>query len=59
MNVNFGLFPDITDYSKVGPDGKRLRGKDKGRAKKMAQAVRALQDVDVWLAGEAELVPAE
>ncbi|MFH1518315.1 MAG: methylenetetrahydrofolate--tRNA-(uracil(54)-C(5))-methyltransferase (FADH(2)-oxidizing) TrmFO [Pseudomonadota bacterium] len=59
MNVNFGLFPDITDYSKVGPDGKRLRGKDKGRAKKRAQAVRALEDVDVWLAGEAALVPAE
>jgi len=59
MNVNFGLFPDITDYSKVGPDGKRLRGKDKGRAKKRAQAVRALEDADTWLAGEAALVPAE
>jgi methylenetetrahydrofolate--tRNA-(uracil-5-)-methyltransferase len=59
MNVNFGLFPDITDYSKLGPDGKRLRGKDKGRAKKRAQAVRALDDVDAWLAGEAALEPAE
>jgi methylenetetrahydrofolate--tRNA-(uracil-5-)-methyltransferase len=59
MNINFGLFPDIEDYSKVGPDGKRLRGKDKGRAKKKAQAVRALEDVDGWLAGEAALVPAE
>jgi len=59
MNINFGLFPDIEDYSKVGEDGKRLRGKDKGRAKKKAQAVRALDDVDAWLAGEAALVPAE
>jgi methylenetetrahydrofolate--tRNA-(uracil-5-)-methyltransferase len=59
MNINFGLFPDIEDYSKMGEDGKRLRGKDKGRAKKKAQAVRALQDLDAWLAGEAELVPAE
>ena len=59
MNINFGLFPDIEDYSKVGEDGKRLRGKDKGRAKKKAQAVRALEDVDAWLAGEAALVPAE
>lgn len=58
MNINFGLFPDIEDYSKVGEDGKRLRGKDKGRAKKKAQAVRALEDVDAWLAGEAALVPA-
>jgi methylenetetrahydrofolate--tRNA-(uracil-5-)-methyltransferase len=53
MNVNFGLFPDIEDYSKTGPDGKRLRGKDKGKSKKMAQAIRALSDFDAWLAGEA------
>ncbi|ABI75802.1 gid protein [Hyphomonas neptunium ATCC 15444] len=53
MNVNFGLFPDITDYSKTDENGKRLRGKDKGRAKKIAQAIRALQDFDAWLAGEA------
>ena len=59
MNINFGLFPDIEDYSKVGEDGRRLRGKDKGRAKKKAQAVRALEDVNAWLAGEAALVPAE
>ena len=58
MNVNFGLFPDIEDYSKTGADGKRLRGKDKGKSKKMAQAIRALEDFDAWLAGEA-LVAAE
>ena len=58
MNVNFGLFPDITDFPKHGPDGKRLRGKDKGRAKKRAQAVRALEDFDSWLSATS-LVPAE
>jgi methylenetetrahydrofolate--tRNA-(uracil-5-)-methyltransferase len=58
MNVNFGLFPDIEVYSKTGPDGKRLRGKDKGKSKKMAQAIRALEDFDAWLAGEV-LVAAE
>ena len=52
MNVNFGLFPDIEEYERKGPDGKRLRGKDKGRAKKMAQAMRALNDFDAWLAGK-------
>jgi methylenetetrahydrofolate--tRNA-(uracil-5-)-methyltransferase len=52
MNVNFGLFPDIADYSKTDENGKRLRGKDKGRSKKRAQAVRALNDFDGWLAGE-------
>ncbi|MFN3912071.1 methylenetetrahydrofolate--tRNA-(uracil(54)-C(5))-methyltransferase (FADH(2)-oxidizing) TrmFO [Hyphomonas sp.] len=58
MNVNFGLFPDIEDYSKTGADGKRLKGKDKGKSKKMAQAIRALEDFDAWLAGEV-LVAAE
>ena len=37
--------------------GKRLRGKDKGRAKKRVQAARALRDVDAWLAAQAETVP--
>ena len=57
MNVNFGLFPDITDYPKTDENGKRLRGKDKGRAKKMAQARRALVDFDTWLETQA-LTPA-
>ena len=49
MNVNFGLFPDPT-----GPlptrteDGKRIRGKEKGRLKKKAQAARALTEFSVW-----------
>lgn len=58
MNVNFGLFPDIGDYAKIGADGRRLKGKDKGKARKMAQADRALSDFDAWLAGKS-LVAAE
>ena len=58
MNVNFGLFPDIGDYAKTSADGRRLKGKDKGKARKMAQAVRALSDFDAWLAGKS-LVAAE
>ena len=60
MNVNFGLFPpaDPDEVQTKDPEtGKRLRGKDKGRAKKRAQAARALRDVEVWL-GEQELVAA-
>ena len=50
MNVNFGLFPEITEYEKVDPEtGKRYRGKEKGRAKKRAMSVRALSDIDAWL----------
>ncbi|MEL7485806.1 MAG: methylenetetrahydrofolate--tRNA-(uracil(54)-C(5))-methyltransferase (FADH(2)-oxidizing) TrmFO [Pseudomonadota bacterium] len=49
MNVNFGLFPSI-ETPRVDADGRRLRGKEKGRAKKRALSARALGDVDVWLA---------
>lgn len=52
MNINFGLMPPAEDgsYPTKHPDGKRLRGKDKGRAKKQAQAARALRELDAWLA---------
>jgi len=52
MNVNFGLFPPPHPdqvATKHPETGKRLRGKDKGRAKKRAQAKRALEDVSDWL----------
>lgn len=51
MNVNFGLFPEITDYEKINPEtGKRWRGKDKGRAKKRAMSMRALAAIEDWIA---------
>jgi methylenetetrahydrofolate--tRNA-(uracil-5-)-methyltransferase len=49
MNVNFGLFPPIEGPDK-GPDGKRLKGKDKGFARKRAMAARSLEDLALWLA---------
>ncbi len=49
MNVNFGLFPAI-DAPTHGPDGKRLKGEERGRAKKLALAERALRDLGAWLA---------
>jgi len=53
MNINFGLFPDPEPGMVATKDenGKRLRGKDKGRAKKRVQAVTALRDMDTWVAG--------
>lgn len=42
MNVNFGLFPPIDD-----PVG--VKGKEKGRERKKAMALRALNDLDEWL----------
>jgi len=47
MNVNFGLFPPV-EIPRPS-DGKRLKGKDKGRARKRALSARALKDIDVWL----------
>ena len=48
MNINFGLFPPI-DAPTHGADGKRLKGEDRGRAKKRAMAERALEDLAGWL----------
>ena len=50
MNVNFGLFPAIE--APKTRDGKRLRGKERGVARKVAQTTRALEDLDAWLAPE-------
>jgi methylenetetrahydrofolate--tRNA-(uracil-5-)-methyltransferase len=49
MNINFGLLPEA-DAPVSDGTGKRLKGKDKGRAKKRAVAARALSDLERWLA---------
>ena len=48
MNVNFGLFPPIATPERDA-DGKRIKGKDKGFARKRAMAARALNDLAEWL----------
>jgi len=48
MNVNFGLFPEI-DIPKTDETGRRLKGKEKGVAKKRAMSARALADLENWL----------
>jgi methylenetetrahydrofolate--tRNA-(uracil-5-)-methyltransferase len=48
MNINFGLFPPVTVERMPG---KRMSGHDKGIARKKAMSARALNDLDVWLAG--------
>ncbi|WP_072374768.1 methylenetetrahydrofolate--tRNA-(uracil(54)-C(5))-methyltransferase (FADH(2)-oxidizing) TrmFO [Hyphomicrobium sp. NDB2Meth4] len=48
MNVNYGLFPEI-EGPQTDADGKRLKGKERGRAKKRSMSVRALADIDRWL----------
>jgi len=52
MNVNFGLFPPITETDEKG---KRIRG----RKRKQAMSARALKDLDGWLAKNLENAAAE
>ncbi len=48
MNVNFGLFPDVV----VTPEpGTRLKGPERGAAKRQAISARALRDLNGWLSG--------
>ena len=49
MNVNFGLFPPLEGAVK-SEDGKRLRGPEKARARKLALSRRAARDLEEWLA---------
>ncbi len=61
MNVNFGLFPPIEDPL-VGENGRRLRGPEKGVARKRALSRRAAIDLARWLEAmqrDAPIQPAE
>jgi methylenetetrahydrofolate--tRNA-(uracil-5-)-methyltransferase len=49
MNVNFGLFPPIAE-PRTDADGKRLRGPERGVARKRALSARAGRDLNAWLA---------
>ena len=48
MNANFGLFPPIPAPTR-GEAGERLRGPERGLARKRALTRRALADLDAWL----------
>ncbi|MGF1544586.1 MAG: methylenetetrahydrofolate--tRNA-(uracil(54)-C(5))-methyltransferase (FADH(2)-oxidizing) TrmFO [Parvularculaceae bacterium] len=58
MNANFGLFPPM-EAPRVAADGRRLKGKERGFAKKRAMAARARSDFGRWLADLARLDAAE
>ena len=49
MNINFGLFPP-PESAVTAPDGKRLRGVDKAKARKLFMTQRAKQDLRNWMA---------
>ncbi len=51
MNVNFGLFPPLAPDA--GTAGKRLRGAERGLARKKSLSARALSDLSQWLSATA------
>ncbi len=52
MNVNYGLFPPIE--APTTPEGKTIRGKARGRARKQSLSHRAINDLQSWLGEAAE-----
>ncbi len=58
MNVNFGLFPPV-EAPKVDAEGKRIKGKDKTRAKKLAMTSRAKADFEGWISALEPSIAAE
>ncbi len=53
MNVNFGLFPPLTEPVKA-EDGRRLRGNEKTIYRKKAMSARAEADLQAWLRGDSQ-----
>ncbi len=51
MNINFGLFPPV-ELPSHDAEGRRLKGKEKSRARKQAISARALRDLADWLAAQ-------
>jgi methylenetetrahydrofolate--tRNA-(uracil-5-)-methyltransferase len=49
MNVNFGLFPPLTNLPGGGSDGAGLRGTAKSMVKRRALCARALADLEQWI----------
>jgi methylenetetrahydrofolate--tRNA-(uracil-5-)-methyltransferase len=52
MNVNFGLFPPIEE-PRNDESGRRLRGPERGVARKRLLSARAGRDLQDWIAGAA------
>lgn len=47
MNINYGLLPPL-EAPKVDEDGKRIHPKERGRAKKRLQSIRAIEAMKAW-----------
>ncbi len=60
MNVNFGLFPLLSEPAPFNKDGRKFgRGSAKNLARKTALSERALDDLDRWIGGQQHEAAAE
>ena len=57
MNINYGLLPAADDTPTHDAVGRRLKGKERGMAKKRAVSSRALQHLDEWLDAHSATAP--
>jgi len=51
MNINYGLLPDLEVAPQTDASGKKLKGPERGRAKKQVMSRRAIADLEAWLKG--------
>ena len=54
MNINYGLIPDLPSAPTHDAEGRRLKGPERGRAKKQAMSRRAIADLEAWLGNQAQ-----
>lgn len=59
MNINYGLLPPLDDVPLINSDGRRLKGPERGIAKKKLQSRRALAALTDWLDRGAVVAAAE
>ncbi len=59
MNINYGLLPPLDETPTMSADGKRLKGPERGLAKKKLQSRRALADLANWLGASGKSAAAE
>ncbi len=57
MNINYGLLPAADDTPTHDAVGRRLKGKERGMAKRRAVSSRALQHLDEWLEADTPATP--
>ena len=59
MNINYGLLPDPDETPTHREDGSRMKGKERGNAKRRAVSNRALKHLTEWLEMQANAAAAE